>query len=39
MKKFLRGAMAVGLAASMTACGSQQAPEVTTAAATEAATE
>ena len=38
MKKFLRGAMAVGLAASMTACASQQAPESTTAAATEAAT-
>ncbi|OON87154.1 FMN-binding protein [Oribacterium sp. C9] len=38
MKKFLRGAMAVGLAASMTACASQQTPESTTAAATEAAT-
>ena len=38
MKKFLKGAMAVGLVASMTACSAQK-PAETTAAATEAATE
>ncbi len=42
MKKFLKGAMAVGLVASMTACSTQKPAETTaaaTAAATEAATE
>jgi len=39
MKKFLKGAMAVGLVASMTACSTQKPAETTAAATTAAATE
>ncbi|MBO5597952.1 MAG: FAD-dependent oxidoreductase [Oribacterium sp.] len=38
MKRIFKGAMAIGLVASMTACTAQQPPAATTAAATEAAT-